>query len=124
MRNYALFGVLVLFLATGLHAAEEGTSRLNLKVVSEADKEPVPNAHVVVRFVSGKKFFIKDKRTSWETKTNRRGLVVLDNVPQGVVKIQVIAKGYQTYGQEYELSKEKEDLTVLLKAPQGQLSAY
>jgi hypothetical protein len=98
--------------------------RLRLHVLADTNKQPVANAHVIVRFVKGKKFFFKDKRASWEAKTNGKGSLVLDGIPPGSVKIQVIAKGYQTYGDEHELSKPEEQLTILLKTPAGQYSAY
>ena len=125
MRNIAFGGVLLAVMAASLFAADADTvttSRLNLQVVVGENKKPVPNAHVVVRFVQKK--FLRDKRTSWETKTNRKGFVVLDKIPHGTVKIQIIARGYQTYGGEHELSKPNEELTILLNPPQSQYSAY
>ncbi|OFV96236.1 MAG: hypothetical protein A3H28_10220 [Acidobacteria bacterium RIFCSPLOWO2_02_FULL_61_28] len=103
-------------------AAEDKTTRLTLQVVREADKLPVPDAHVVVHFKEPK--LLKDKRATWETKTNRKGVVVLSDVPLGVAKVQIIAKGYQTYGDEHPLTKPEEELTILLKPPQKQVSAY
>ena len=125
MRNVARLMVLSLILAAKLVAAPpEENSRLNLQVLTEETKRPVASAHVVVRFVSGKKFFIKDKRTSWEAQTNKKGELMLDDIPLGHIKIQVIAKGYQTFGNEFELTKPEEDLTILLKPPAKQVSAY
>ncbi len=125
MRNIAFGGVLLAVMAASLFAADADTvttSRLNLQVVTGENKKPVPNAHVIVRFVQ--KRFLKDKRTSWETKTNRKGFVVLDKIPHGTIKIQIIARGYQTHGSEYELSKPNEELTIKLNPPQNQHSAY
>ena len=125
MRNVARLMVLSLILAARRVAAPpEENSRLNLQVLTEETKRPVASAHVVVRFVSGKKFFIKDKRTSWEAQTNKKGELMLDDIPLGHIKIQVIAKGYQTFGNEFELTKPEEDLTILLKPPAKQVSAY
>jgi hypothetical protein len=66
----------------------------------------------------------RNKTTSWETKTNRKGVAVLAGIPLGAIKVQVIAKGYQTYGDEHELSQTDEELTIQLQTPQGQVSAY
>jgi hypothetical protein len=111
---------------TGKHvpAAPDENTRLILQVMTNETKKPVASAHIVLHFVSGKKFFIKDKRATWEAQTNRRGEVILDDLPQGHVKIQVIAKGYQTFGDEFELSKSEETLTILMKPPAKQVSAY
>jgi hypothetical protein len=132
MRNPSLRTVLPLaimalivtaHLATKAMAADDDT-RLILQVLTDENKKPVASAHVVVRFISGKKLFIKDKRTTWEAQTNRRGEIMLDDIPKGHVKVQVIAKGYQTFGNEFELTKPEETLTILLKPPAKQVSAY
>jgi hypothetical protein len=125
VRKLACLMVLLLIVSAKLVAAPpDETSRLTLQVLTEESKKPVPSAHVVVRFVSGKKFFIKDKRTSWEAQTDKRGELTLDDVPLGRVKVQVIARGYQTFGNEFELTKSQEDVTILLKPPAKQVSAY
>ena len=127
MRKTFIFAVVfVLFaavFAAAVHPADgEETSRLTLQVLRAENKKPVADAHVVVKFVAEK--LLKDKRTSWEAKTNRNGVLVLDNLPTGTLKIQVIAKGYQTYGDEHKLTNPKEELTILLKSPQEQFSSH
>jgi hypothetical protein len=131
LRNLSRLAILALLLAGGLvtvagvvRAASDENSRLILQVLRDETKKPVGSAHVVVRFVSGKKFFIKDKHTSWEAQTDRKGEVVLDDIPKGHIKVQVIAKGFQTFGDEYDLAKPEENLTILLKPPAKQVSAY
>ena len=110
MRKTFIFtGVFILFTAV-FSIAEEESSRLTLQVLRAEDKKPVADAHVVVKFVTEK--LLKDKRTAWEAKTNRNGVLVLDNLPTGLVKIQVIAKGYQTYGDEHKLTKPEEEILL------------
>lgn len=104
-------------------AADENT-RLTVIVLTEETKKPVASAHVVVRFVSGKKLFIKKIQTSWEAQTNKKGEVSMEDIPLGQVKIQVIAKGFQTFGDDFQLSKSDETLTILLKPPAKQISGY
>lgn len=124
MRPIRLLGILllVLFAAALPASAEDDVTQLTVKVVRESDGKPVPNAHIVVHFTENR--LIKDKRNSWETKTNRKGQVTLPNVPMGTAKVQVIARGYQTYGDEHELTKPEEEVTIHLKPPQSQVSAY
>jgi hypothetical protein len=125
LRNFVCLAILSLALAASLVAAPpEENSRLTLQVLTEETKKPVASAHVVVRFVSGKKFFIKDMRTSWEAQTNKKGELMLEDIPLGHVKVQVIAKGFQTFGDEFELTKPEEEFTILLKPPAKQVSAY
>ena len=123
MRPAHLVAVLfVIISAAALAAEKDEATRLTLQVLREADKQPVADAHVVIHFKVEK--LLKDKRATWEAKTNRKGVVVLSDVPLGVAKVQIIARGYQTYGDEHKLSKPEEELTILLKLPQRQLSAY
>jgi hypothetical protein len=133
MRRAAFIVAAVLVLATYVAAQKpaqkneakqkDGTTQLTLQVLTENNKQPVADAHVVVRFKE-EKLLRRDKRVSWEAKTNRKGVVVLSDIPFGAVKVQVIARGYQTYGDEHDLSKPEEAVTVLLQTPKGQVSAY
>ena len=105
-----------------LAAQKEESSRLTLQVLNPS-KQPVADAHVVVRFTE-ERLLRRDKRVSWEAKTNRKGVVVLNDVPWGTVKVQIIAKGFQTYGDQHELRRSEEELTIQLLPPKGQVSAY
>ena len=124
----SIFIVAGVLLVANLVAAQDKnnndeSARLTLQVVAGEDKQPVVDAHVVVRFAE-ERMLRRDKTTSWETKTNRKGVAVLAGIPLGAIKVQVIAKGYQTYGDEHELSQPEEELTIQLETPQGQVSAY
>ena len=123
MRSLRFLALMLLAVAVVLPAVgEDKTTRLTLKVLRETDKQPVADAHVVLHFKVEK--LLKDKRASWEAKTNRKGVVVLPDVPLGLAKVQIIARGYQTYGDEHDLNKPEQELTILLKPPQKQVSAY
>ncbi|MSO19091.1 MAG: hypothetical protein EXQ56_01285 [Acidobacteria bacterium] len=101
----------------------EKTTRLTVQVVEQESKKPIYNAHVVVRFEVDRRLR-RDKRVSWESKANQKGVVVLSNIPRGTVKIQVIARGYQTYGEQHELKESAQEITIPMKLPSGQKSAY
>ena len=127
MRQSAFIVAGVLLVANLVAAQDKNnndeSARLTLQVVAGEDKQPVVDAHVVVRFAE-ERMLRRNKTTSWETKTNRKGVAVLSGIPLGAIKVQVIAKGYQTYGDEHELSQPEEELTIQLETPQGQVSAY
>jgi len=129
MRRTGIIVAALLLVATqlaGQNAAEQkddANTRLTLQVLNETNKQPVVGAHVVVRFTE-ERLLRRDKRVSWEAKTNRKGEVVLSDLPTGNVKVQVIAKGFQTYGDQHDLEKPQEKLTILLQQPKGQVSAY
>lgn len=60
-----------------------------------------------------------------ELKTNEDGKVSIDIIPVGdTVRLQVIATGFQTYGNDYELPNESKDIVVKLNRPARQYSIY
>jgi hypothetical protein len=68
--------------------------------------------------------FGKKIRTTWEMRTNQEGLVKIPAIPKGKILIQVIAKGYQTYGQSFEVSEEAKTIEIKLNPPQQQYSSH
>ena len=104
---------------------EEGTTRLTILVNNENGK-PVDRASVVVKFKNGRsvKKFGKTIRTSWELRTNQEGLVKIPPIPQGDILIQVIAKGYQTYGDTLTIEEPTHTVDVKLSRPAKQYSAH
>ena len=41
-----------------------------------------------------------------------------------MLRVQVLAHGFQTYGQDFEIEKAKTEITIKLKRPSGQFSVY
>lgn len=87
---------------------------------------PVDRASVIVRFQQGRNYVKLGKRTrtSWQMKTNQDGIAKLPAMPQGNILVQVIAKGYQTYGETFEVNEAERTIEVKLNAPQPQVSAH
>ena len=100
-------------------------TRLRIEVKSLGGK-PVERASVIVRFVEGRSVikFGKKIRTSWETRTSMDGAAKIPSLPQGKILIQVIAKGFQTFGQEFEVTEEEKTIEVRLNPPQPQYSVH
>lgn len=108
-----------------LAADDPPMTQLRVEVKNIHDK-PVERASVIVRFVKGRsvKKFGKKIRRSWEMKTNQDGVAKIPPLPQGTVTVQVIAKGYQTYGERFEVDEEEKTIVVKLNPPQSQYSAH
>ncbi len=100
-------------------------TRLNIQVTSLGGK-PIDRADVVVRFVKGRsKLKLGRKiRTTWEMRTNQEGIAKVPEIPQGSILIQVIAKGYQTFGQTFDVDEEEKTIEVKMNPPQQQYSAH
>jgi hypothetical protein len=60
-----------------------------------------------------------------ELKTNEDGKAIIDVLPLGdTVRLQVIAKGYQTYGEDYKIDRPSIAIEVKMKRPGAQYSIY
>ena len=122
MRNALLLAIALLGSAL---AASAQTTKLRIEVRTLGDK-PVDRASVVVRFVEGRSVVKLGKkiRTSWELKTNQEGVASIPPIPQGQILVQVYAKGYQTFGEKFDVNEEEKTLEIKLKPPQSQYSAH
>jgi hypothetical protein len=117
--------VTALLLFCGSLDAAMAKTKLSVLVLSPAGK-PLDRASVIIRFVSGRdKMKLYSKvRTQWETKTNQEGMVRIPEIPQGKIQIQVIASGYQTYGNVFEVEHDEKTLEIKMNVPQAQYSAH
>lgn len=100
---------------------EEPTSWLYFVVIKDDNGKPVRNASVVLHPVNPKG---KQERGGMELKTSPDGKCDLDGIPYGVLRVQVLAHGFQTYGDDFDIEKPKTEITIKLKRPQGQFSIY
>jgi hypothetical protein len=101
---------------------DEGpTSSLRFVVVRDSDGKPVRNAEIVLHPVKGKG---KQANGEMELKTDADGKASIDGIPYGALRVQVLAPHFQTFGEDYEISKPEMELTVKLKHPGGQYSTY
>jgi hypothetical protein len=91
----------------------QGSARLKIQVVTPKGN-PVANASVYVRFP---KSVHHTELQEMDLKTNQDGSVKVPPVPQGKVQIQVIAVGWHTFGEWYEIDKDEQDVTIQLKEP-------
>lgn len=98
---------------------------LRVEVKTHTDR-PLDRASVVVKFVKGRNYFKLGKKTitSWQVKTNQEGVAKVPALPQGEILIQVIAKGYQTYGQTFDVNEPERTIEIKLNPPQPQFSAH
>jgi hypothetical protein len=85
--------------------------------VTDANGKPVGQASVYVRFNESGGLFHKDKLAELDLKTNDDGTARVPAIPQGKIMIQVIAKGWRTYGRWYDIQKEEETVDIKLQAP-------
>ena len=123
----SLFFVAALFLlgAAGALAQKdadnEPTATLNFLVIKDDNGKPVRNASVIMHPVNSGG---KQERGGLELKTDPDGKSTSDGIPYGKLRVQVLASGFQTYGDDFVVDHSKMDFTIRLKRPQGQYSIY
>ncbi len=122
-------GILVLAAVVGLGIMgralaqddEEGPmSDLKFVVLKDSNGKPVRNAAVVLHPVKRNG---KQSLGGMELKTDNDGRANIDGIPYGPLRVQVLAPGFQTYGEDYQIDKPQLEITVKLKRPKGQYSA-
>jgi Carboxypeptidase regulatory-like domain len=96
------------------------TAKITVTVTKATNGKPIENAAVVFHpMKSGK------DEGNLELKTNEEGKASIDVIPIGdTVRLQVIASGYQTFGDDYEITTDSKDIDVKMKRPARQYSIY
>jgi hypothetical protein len=116
-----LFGLGLVGLAAAQDDYEGPMSDLRFVVVRDYNGKPVRNAAVVLHPVNGKG---KQSRGGMELKTDGDGKTNIDGIPYGSLRVQVLAPGFQTFGEDYHIDKPQLEITVRLKRPGGQYTTY
>jgi hypothetical protein len=137
-RAFPLFLLTVLFSLTPLHAFAQDdttpapekhgrkyksppdTSHVEVTVIKDFNKKPIDGAHVIFNpFMGGV------NEGHWEVKTHEDGKAPIDLIPTGSkVTIQVIADGFSTFAQEYQINEVNRQIVISLIRPQAQISTY
>ncbi|HYX68860.1 MAG TPA: hypothetical protein VE825_06985 [Terriglobales bacterium] len=124
MRTWGSLAILILALAaTALPAAagDKPNAKLKVTVVKVENGKPVANAAVVLHPVDKKG---RQQRGGVELKTNEDGQCSYTGLPFGKLRVQVIAHGRQTYGEDFEIDQPEKEITIKLNPPQGQVTIY
>jgi hypothetical protein len=99
------------------YKAPPPTSRVDVTILRNDDGKPIENAAVV--------FQLEGDKGNMELKTDEDGKTMIDVLPTGSkVLVQVIAKGFQTYGGDYQIDKPQMAIQLKLKRPGQQYSIY
>ena len=125
LRTLLVSAVLLAGLAISALAAAAPMTKINIVLKDQAGK-PVDHASVVVRFVQGHSVVKLGRaiRTTFELRSNQEGEARIPSIPQGKILVQIIAKGYQTFGQTFDITEEEKTLEITLNPPQQQYTAH
>jgi len=94
---------------------------LKLVVLKDYNGKPVRNASVILHQVDSRR---RQGHGGLQLKTDNDGKAFYAGIPYGTLRIQVIATGFQTYGQDYDINQPEHEFVIRLKQPQEQYSIY
>src|SRR5512140_4016361 len=123
MRRLGLIVVMVALLA-GMAAAGDKKEKkdkkndqigdIHVTILRDYNGKPVRNASVVLHPVNSKG---KQESGGLQLKTDAEGKADYNGVPYGRLRIQVIANGFQTFGQDYDIDEQEQQITIKLQRP-------
>jgi hypothetical protein len=122
MIRLTLVGLIAALLAVPIFAGQKAPSAsINVVVVREANGKPVRNAEVVLHPVDEHG---KQRQEGLELKTHEDGKAEVSGLAYGKWRIQVIARGFKTYGEDYDINQPNHEITIKLQKPSEQYSIY
>jgi hypothetical protein len=120
MTFFRRLGILLLLTAIAA-MAEHKSASLQFMVVKDSNGKPVRNAEIVLHPVD-KNGHQKDE--GLELKTHEDGKAAVNGIPYGKLRVQVIAPGFKTYGEDYDINQPNHEFTIKLQKPSEQYSIY
>jgi hypothetical protein len=97
-------------------APAPAVKKLTIEVCGGEKNVAVENASVYLKYVEEKKLR-KDRKYALNVKTNRDGTAHIPDPPLGKVLIQVVAGGWKTFGQYYDLNDSGTVIKIHLDRP-------
>jgi hypothetical protein len=102
------------------YKAPPETSHIEVTVIKASNLKPISSAAVIFHPV-------KDGHDegNLEIKTDPDGKAVIDVIPTGSsVRVQVLADGFATFAEDYEIKESTRHIQVLMLRPRSQISTY
>jgi hypothetical protein len=122
MRRLLILVGCALLLGPACLAADGQYANLKFLVVRETNGKPIAYASVILHSLNdeGK----QERNTGMQLKTDSDGRAEFRGAPYGKLRIQVIARGFQTFGEDYDIDEPTEEIQIEMKRPQKQFSIY
>ena len=100
---------------------DEKIGDIHVIVLKNDNGKPVRNASVVLHPVNSKG---KQEAGGLQLKTDAEGKADYNGVPYGTLRIQVLAPGFQTFGQDFDINQQDQQITIKLQRPKDQYTIY
>ena len=107
--------------ASDKQSGQQQYSNLHFTVVKDDNNKPVRNASVILHPVNKNG---TQGKGGFQLKTDNEGNTATEGIPYGPIRVQVLAPGFQTFGEDYDVEKAQMEIIIKLKRPAQQYSIY
>jgi hypothetical protein len=112
---------LLAFASLAFAGNDGSVCNISFTVTREWNGKPVRNASIVLHPVDKNG---KQQANGVELKADNEGKASFEALPYGKIRVQVLAPGMQTYGEDFVINEKTREIEVKLKKPQAQYSIY
>ena len=119
--SFCIALITVLMAATTFALGADKLCNISFTVIREYNGKPVRNADIVLHPVDKNG---KQHANGVELKADNEGKASFPALPYGKIRVQVLAPGLQTFGQDYDIQEKTKEIEIKLKKPQAQYSVY
>jgi hypothetical protein len=92
-----------------------GNTILRIELTGGEAKKPIIDASVYLKFTEAKA--LRDKKIEYNLKTNQSGVARSPEIPKGRLLIQIVAPGWKTFGEYYDITQDEQTIQINLERP-------
>lgn len=113
----ALFAAVVSVGMPSRLAAATDMTTVHVQVNDAQTGDPIYQARLTLRFRESGRFMRRSKIISYTSKTDKNGKAQIPVVPMGTITLMVTAPDHNTFGKEFEITKQNQKIEVKLQKP-------
>lgn len=113
----ALFAAVVSAGMPSRLAAATDMTTVHVQVNDAQTGDPIYQARLTLRFRESGRFMRRSKIISYTSKTDKNGKAQIPVVPMGTITLMVTAPDHNTFGKEFEITKQNQKIEVKLQKP-------
>jgi len=121
MKRHTVAVALLIGLFALVAAAADRNCELKFLVIRDYNGKPIRNASVVLHQINSEG---RQAKGGLQLKTDAEGRTFFGGVPFGKLRVQVLAPGFQTFGEDYDINQPAMEITIKIKRPTDQYSIY
>ncbi len=124
MMKKRVIGLVALLAVMGMaipSLSAKDSAVLKFLVLRDSNGKPVRNAEIVLHVIN-KDGKIKDD--SMELKSHEDGKAQTSGIAYGKLRVQVIAPGFRTFGEDFVINQPVHEIVIKLQKPTGPMSIY